>query len=105
MPCCTERLPFSLPRSCGHAASGSSDSEAEFMQYRCPVGRGPSSKTWPRCPPHRAQVASTRVIPKLRSVCSVIAPSRIGSKKLGYPVPDSNFVSELKSSAPQPAQR
>jgi len=28
-----------------------------------------------------------------------------GSVKLGQPVPESNFVSELKSSAPQAAQR
>jgi hypothetical protein len=26
----------------------SSRSDALFMQYRCPVGRGPSGKTWPR---------------------------------------------------------
>ena len=31
--------------------------------YRSPVGRGPSGKTWPRCPPHCAQWTSTRVMP------------------------------------------
>src|SRR5205085_3312138 len=37
--------------------------EMEFMQYRCPVGAGPSSKTCPRCEPQRAQLTSTRCIP------------------------------------------
>jgi hypothetical protein len=31
--------------------------------------------------------------------------SETGSQKLGQPVPESNFVSELNSSWPQPAQR
>src|SRR5512132_1554231 len=31
--------------------SSSSLSAAELMQYRSPVGRGPSGNTWPRCPP------------------------------------------------------
>ena len=30
-------------------------SEAELMQYRRPVGSGPSSKIWPRCAPHLLQ--------------------------------------------------
>ena len=38
------------------------------MQYRSPVGRGPSSKTWPRCPLQRAQWTSVRSIPRVRSV-------------------------------------
>ena len=33
------------------------------------------------------------------------ASATFGSVKLGQPVPESNFVSEEKSSAPQPAQR
>src|SRR5215210_1333435 len=33
------------------------------------------------------------------------ASDSAGSKKLGQPVPESNFVSELKSSCPQPLQR
>lgn len=36
---------------------------AELMQYRWPVGRGPSGKTWPRCPPHVAQRTSVLTIP------------------------------------------
>lgn len=31
---------------------GSNLREAELMQYRCPVGLGPSSNTCPRCAPH-----------------------------------------------------
>ena len=44
-------------------------------------------------------------MPWLRSVSVRTAPSAIGFQKLGQPVPDSNFVSELKSSLPQQAQR
>ncbi len=36
---------------------------AELMQNLWPVGFGPSGKTWPRCPPHLAQVTSTRRMP------------------------------------------
>ena len=42
---------------------GSRRKDAEFMQNRCPVGRGPSSKTWPRCESQRAQRTSVRTIP------------------------------------------
>jgi hypothetical protein len=38
---------------------------------------------------------------KLSSVRVSTAPLSTGSKKLGQPVPESNFASELKSSAPQ----
>ena len=44
-------------------------------------------------------------MPWARSISVRTAPSAIGFQKLGQPVPDSNFVSELKSSFPQPAQR
>ena len=40
---------------------------------------------------------------KLRSVWVPTAPSR-GAKKLGQPVPDSNFVAASNSAVPQPAQ-
>ena len=43
--------------------SSSNFSDAEFRQYRSPVGRGPSSKTCPRWPSHRAQRISVRTIP------------------------------------------
>jgi hypothetical protein len=42
---------------------------------------------------------------RLRSSSVSTAPPLAGSKKLGQPEPESNLVSELKSSAPQPAQR
>ena len=35
-------------------SSGSRASDAEFMHQRCPVGAGPSGKTWPRWAPQRA---------------------------------------------------
>lgn len=38
------------PATAGYASgSGSKLSDAELMQYRKPVGSGPSSKTCPRC--------------------------------------------------------
>jgi hypothetical protein len=40
-----------------------------------------------------------------RSISVATASVAIGAKKLGQPVPDSNFASERNSSAPQPAHR
>src|SRR2546430_2367804 len=40
------------------------------MQYRRPVGRGPSGNTWPRCASHRLQTASVRRIPYSLSSCA-----------------------------------
>ncbi len=75
------------------------------MQYRCPVGAGPSSKTWPRWEPQRAQRTSVRRMNMLLSDRVSTASLSAGSKKLGQPVPDSNFVSALNSSLPQAAQQ
>ena len=52
-----------------------------------------------------AHVASVRVIKKERSVSVTTAAGSAGAKKLGQPVPDSNFASDRKSSLLQPAQR
>ena len=46
-----------------------------------------------------------RTIPWLTSRSSSIASSLAGAKNAGQPQPESYFVSELKSSVPQPAQR
>lgn len=67
------------------------------MQYLLPVGLGPSSKTWPKCEPHFLQTTSVR----LSSGRSSTASEKAGSQKDGQPVPESNFVSEEKSLAPQ----
>ena len=69
------------------------------------ASRGPSSKTWPRWPPQRAQTTSVRLMPCDWSSRSSTASATAGSVKLGQPVPESNLVSESNSSAPQPAQR
>src|SRR3970282_2761489 len=74
-----------------------------FMQSRRPVGFGPSSNTWPRCPPQRRQCTSVRTEKKLRSVEVRTAPS-IGAQKLGHPVRLSYFVSDAKRGRSQPAQ-
>ena len=76
------------------------------MQYRMPpASRGPSSNTWPRWPPQLRQITSVRSMPHERSSRSSTASATAGSVKLGQPVPESNFVSDENSSAPQPAQR
>src|SRR5260370_27358670 len=77
----------------------------EFIQYRRPVGLGPSSKTCPRCASQRRQETAVRVIPKRWSPVSWIFSLASGAQKLGQPVPDSNLVSELKRAASQQMQR
>src|SRR5271165_5722070 len=73
------------------------------MQYRSPVGFGPSSKTWPRWPSQRRQVTAVRVIQNDRSSFVLTALSK-GAQKLGQPVPLSNLVADEKRSREQPAQ-
>src|ERR1700739_3243127 len=74
-----------------------------FMQYRRPVGGGPSLNTWPRWPPHRLHRTSVRVMPRLVSGRSSTALS-MAFQKLGHPVPLSNLVSEEYRCSAQPAQ-
>src|SRR5882724_6212789 len=62
--------------------------EAEFMQKRRPVGRGPSSKIWPRWQSQRAQRLSVRSMPWLRSMWVMTFSWAMGWKKLGQPVPE-----------------
>ena len=76
-------------------------SEAEFTQKRRPVGRGPSSKTWPRCAPQRAQRISSRCMPWLLSPWVRTFSLATGWKKLGQPVPESNLASEVNRGSPQ----
>src|ERR1035437_7412306 len=77
---------------------------AEFMQYRSPVGAGPSSNTCPRCASHFAQRTSVRAMPNVESRCSITLLAAPGLKKLGQPVPELNFVCESNSGAPQHTQ-
>ena len=49
------------------STSASKSSEQELMQYRWPVGFGPSSKTCPRWPPQRVQTTSVRLMNRLLS--------------------------------------
>src|SRR4029077_9064181 len=84
---------------------GTSSSDAELMQYRNPVGAGPSGNKWPRWEPQRPQVTSVRTMPWLVSACSSTHPSSTGCTKLGQPVPESNFASCANSCCPQAAHR
>ena len=77
----------------------------EFMQKRWPVGVGLSSNMCPRCPPQFLQLTSVLCIPKRLSEFSVTLSSETVCQKLGQPVPESNFVSELNSSFPQAMHR
>src|SRR2546425_4541382 len=77
---------------------------AELIQYLRPVGSGPSSKTCPRWEPQFEHSTSTLFIKNERSVFSFTFSFFAGSQKLGQPVPESNFVPELKSSLPQTTQ-
>src|SRR5690606_17931170 len=52
---------------------------AELMQYRWPVGGGPSGNTWPRWAPQLAQRTSVRTMPWLWSSRYSILPSAIAS--------------------------
>ena len=76
-------------------------SAAEFIQYRRPVGLGPSSKTWPRWAPHRLHRTSVLIVNKLLSGSFLMFFPETGVQKLGQPVPELNFVSELNKSLPQ----
>src|SRR5437762_12798872 len=71
------------------------------MQYRIPVGCGPSSKTCPRWASHRLHFTSVRRMPWLVSVSASTASSLAGAQKLGHPEPAWNLVSERKRGWPQ----
>ena len=71
------------------------------MQYLRLVGCGPSSKTCPKCEPHFLQFTSVLSIPWLVSFRNSMLSLFKAREKLGQPVPESNFVSDEKSSRPQ----
>ncbi len=52
-----------------------------------------------------AQSASVRTIPAVRSTLVVTAPSSTAVQKLGQPVPESYFVSEVNSAVSHTTQR
>jgi len=71
------------------------------MQYRLPVGGGPSSDTCPRCASHRAQSTSVLLMKYDVSSAVLIFSGAMGAEKLGHPVPDSNFASDRNRAVPQ----
>jgi hypothetical protein len=75
-------------------------SDAELMQYRMPVGAGPSSKRWPRCESPAFERTSIRVMPWLRSTLSMTLSRTTGRVKLGHPVPESNLSRDENSGSP-----
>ena len=79
--------------------------DAEFMQYRRPVGSGPSSNACPKCASHSVHEIAVLTMPKLASRVLRTFSGAIGAQKLGQPVPESNFVSEVNSALSQQIQR
>src|SRR5215510_11296893 len=74
-----------------------------LLHQRSPVGGGPSSNTCPWWPPQRTQRYSVRGQISLKSRL-VVNTSGIVVKKLGQPVPLSNFIADVNSGRLQPAQ-
>ena len=75
------------------------------MQYRIPVGAGPSLNTCPKCASHSRQLTAVRTTIKLPSTRSTTFSAAIGCQKLGHPVPESNFAAELNSAKSQHTHR
>lgn len=75
-----------------------------FMQYRNPLGSGPSGKTWPRCASHVLQIVSTRFKNAGPSKRYAITLGVNGCVNDGQPVPDSNFSVASKRTLPQHRQ-
>lgn len=82
---CSSQL-IKYEKQCRFAASSQAESfflsesrtksrEAELMQKRLPVGRGPSPNTCPRCALHLEQLTSVRTIPGLAMRSSRLAPT------------------------------
>jgi hypothetical protein len=87
--------------SFSRSSLGMNFNDAEFMQYRSPVGKGPSLKTWPRWESPCLLLTSVLLAKKLRSSFSTIFPDSRGLVKLGHPVPESYLSRELKSGSPE----
>src|SRR5271168_551618 len=75
------------------------------MQYRSPVGGGPSGNTCPRWALHSLHFTSVRSMPSELSPASTTFSLAIGAQKLGHPVPESNLVDELNNARLQQIQR
>jgi hypothetical protein len=74
------------------------------MQYRRPLGGGPSGNTWPRCASQVLQTVSTRFRKAGPSKRYAIALSATGCVNEGQPVPDSNFSEPSKRTVSQQTQ-
>ena len=71
-------------RCCGIAAL-SNFNATEFIQYRKPVGAGPSLKTCPKWASQRLQIDSVRTIPSDRSTTLVTALGPVSYTHLTLP--------------------
>ena len=82
---------------CSSSSTGMKRSAAELMQYRRPVGAGPSSNTCPRCDPLLFAMTSVRAMPWVESVFSFTVSGATGFVKLGQPVRELNLSVEAKN--------
>ena len=73
---------------------------AEFMHHRCPVGSGPSGKTWPKCESAFLERTSVLVANSFLSVLVTILLFSKGFVKDGHPVPETYLSWELKRGSP-----
>lgn len=71
------------------------------MQYRTPVGLGPSSNMWPRCELHFAHWTSVLFIPWESSGMYLILDLSMQSKNAGHPQPDSYLTEDGNKSSLQ----
>lgn len=89
---------------CVHLSSeGVNVRATPFIQYRRPVGCGPSLNTWPRWPEQREHCTSVRGKKKMLLSSTSLTPPGTASKNEGHPVPLSNLAALSKTALLQPA--
>src|SRR3989339_693940 len=86
---CINRFTYLPYPSFSKSSLGMNLIAAEFMQYRSPVGGGPSLNTWPRWELACLLLTSVLTPNQLRSSFSTMLSGSRGLVKLGQPVPDS----------------
>ena len=86
-------FPWASSRARRSSCNSAARSARDHPQTHAPDARR-TVRSEPRCAPSR----------KLRSLCSSTLPSSAGLKKLGQPVPESNFVEESNNGSPQQTQ-
>jgi len=95
------RIPLRLKRCAGFQTFAAFFSATAFMQYRNPLGAGPSGNTMPKVASQVLQTVSTRFRnagPSKRYAMTFAATACVND---GQPIPDSNFSEASKSTVSQ----